>query len=310
MSRSTSVASSKRSEPSKVHDSRAAAWPGRSHVSAFVHNLHLLQLDQLHDWPAITLQSYGSKSTLQHRLRATEWVLYRLFEIHDARLTRDKLRPFFPSTTPLGSKNLRAALYRQLGELKKNGILGPNIQLRQTMLDECKGERFEEVLAAFSMIVLRKIHPQAVKAVTEVKVSNLLPLILAQRKALQSGLEERERLVRRAATERTQIAEEIKQLKTDRARLEQTEPVETPVNADRINRLVRENWMGDGLWADVLIHSDGITSSHYVPSSELSSRRSAHQDLQHRIDAHKARLTKWQNYLSDVKRTSEIVDSS
>lgn len=64
-------------------------WPGRSHVSTFVRSLHLLDLDQLEDWPQVTIQTFGARASLQHRIRCVEWALYRLFELYDAKATRD-----------------------------------------------------------------------------------------------------------------------------------------------------------------------------------------------------------------------------
>ncbi len=68
-----------------------------------------------------------------------------------------KLQPFFPALEPLQSLNLRAALFRCLDQAKKNGVLGRDTVLRKTMLDECKGDRLEEVLAVFS-IAVREPH--------------------------------------------------------------------------------------------------------------------------------------------------------
>lgn len=53
--------------------------------------------------------------------------------------------------------NLRAALFRVLSELKKNGDLGKETILRKSMLDDCKGEKFDELLAVFSTNVLRRV---------------------------------------------------------------------------------------------------------------------------------------------------------
>lgn len=64
-------------------------WNGRSPVSTFVHSLHLLDLDRREDWPGVNFQSFGAKSNLQNRIRCVEWSLYRLFELYDARSTRD-----------------------------------------------------------------------------------------------------------------------------------------------------------------------------------------------------------------------------
>ena len=53
------------------------------------------------------------------------------------------------------SLNLRAALFRCLEQVKKTGLLGRDAVLRKSTLDECKGERLEELLAVFSTAVLK-----------------------------------------------------------------------------------------------------------------------------------------------------------
>lgn len=70
---------------------------------------------------------------------------------------QQKLKPFYPPSDQLQSVNLRAALVRALEQAKKNGDLGRDTIIRKTMLDECKGERLEEVLAFFSTAVLKKV---------------------------------------------------------------------------------------------------------------------------------------------------------
>lgn len=72
-----------------VMTTKAPSWSGRSHVATFVHSLHLLDLDLLDDWPEVTVDTFGSKSSLQHRLRCVEWSLYRLYELYDRRSTKD-----------------------------------------------------------------------------------------------------------------------------------------------------------------------------------------------------------------------------
>lgn len=67
----------------------AIQWQGRSHVATFVHSLHLLDFDKRQDWPNVTVQSFGPKSNLQHRIRCIEWSLFRLFEIYDILSTKD-----------------------------------------------------------------------------------------------------------------------------------------------------------------------------------------------------------------------------
>lgn len=66
-----------------------ATWTGRRNATTLVHALHLLDLDKLSDWPGVTEQSFSPKTSLQHRIQSAEWTLYRLFELYDARMTRD-----------------------------------------------------------------------------------------------------------------------------------------------------------------------------------------------------------------------------
>lgn len=82
--------------------------------------------------------------------------------------------------------NLRAALYRTLTELKKNGVLGRDAVLRKTMLDECKGEKFEEVISTLAVVVLRHAcasrHPDLdLEQLDQTPKEQLIPLIIAYR---------------------------------------------------------------------------------------------------------------------------------
>jgi HAUS augmin-like complex subunit 6 N-terminus len=67
-------------------------WVGRSHISIFVRCLHLLDLDLLEDWPAITEKTLSTKASqqgLQRRIRAVEWSLFRLLELHSPKEAQD-----------------------------------------------------------------------------------------------------------------------------------------------------------------------------------------------------------------------------
>jgi hypothetical protein len=71
--------------------SDANQWPGPSNIRTFVRCLRLLDLDRLADWPGITEHVFTAKSaqqSLQARIRAVEWSLYRLFEIYDRKETQ------------------------------------------------------------------------------------------------------------------------------------------------------------------------------------------------------------------------------
>ncbi|PVH73487.1 hypothetical protein DL98DRAFT_519903 [Cadophora sp. DSE1049] len=133
---------------------------GPSNITLFLTNLRLLDLDLRADWPDISALTFSTKDAQQNqkkRIQCVEWALYQLFALWDAEETRNKLQPYFPPLEPLQSLNLRAALFRCLDQAKKNGVLGRDTVLRKTMLDECKGDRLDEVLAVFSNAVLKKV---------------------------------------------------------------------------------------------------------------------------------------------------------
>ncbi|KIX02505.1 uncharacterized protein Z518_08446 [Rhinocladiella mackenziei CBS 650.93] len=207
-------------------------WRPRSHIMTFIKTLHLLNLDLLPDFPRISESTFRTATSskcapststpmIQNRVKSVEWALYRLFELYDLEETRSKLSPHFPPTAPIQSLNLRAALYKALMELKKNGILPRDTVLRKTMLDECKGDKFEELLSAFAMVVLRQriaspitgktkqrgTEKSIVAQMTDSKpqafwkeqdAENMVPLILAHRVSLQQSLRHRQKIREKA----------------------------------------------------------------------------------------------------------------
>jgi hypothetical protein len=54
--------------------------------SLLVKNLRLLNLDEEFDWPKLTPETFSAKDSVQHqsqRVRAAEWILFKLFQIWD-----------------------------------------------------------------------------------------------------------------------------------------------------------------------------------------------------------------------------------
>ena len=61
-------------------------------VELLLANLRLLNLDLRQDWPELSPRTFSTKDAQQNqkqRIKCTEWVLYRLFEIWDPEETRD-----------------------------------------------------------------------------------------------------------------------------------------------------------------------------------------------------------------------------
>ncbi|KAK5806111.1 hypothetical protein VI817_000369 [Penicillium citrinum] len=186
-----------------------------------------------------------------------------------------RLRPFFPPLEPLQSVNLRAALFRSLGELKKNGDLGRETILRKTMLDDCKGEKFDELLAVFSTSVLRRLvaisaidtpWTSAMKLATASAISptdyqNLLPLVLAHQVSL-GAVGDRRACVQETYEQFSQLLDDKKEELTRRADLQSVRvPVHEKVDQAGISRELRTNWLGSEDWALALLDGGSHSSA-------------------------------------------------
>ncbi|KAF1980210.1 hypothetical protein BU23DRAFT_522201 [Bimuria novae-zelandiae CBS 107.79] len=331
-----------RSLPLKTNNRPALSNPLQtSDIKLFVTNLRLLDLDRRQDWPNITVQTFSAKNADQkQRIGAVEWSLFRLFEMWDPVETSQKLQPFFPPLEPLQSRNLRIALHRSLDALKKDGILGREAVLRKTMLDECKGEKFYEILASFSAVVLKKSlasHKRQApnKAVARTLTTSatlssqgqasLLPLAIAHKAALTNLLRRKEEK-RRRYTEFGHLldakAEEInrrirKTAETPRA----SKPAVPQKEADAIKKQLKDNWVGDQRWVDVMLHGDDVqvdavflnTSFKKVWQMVEQGRRLEDavpeigllENLQLRVEEQKTRLERWKEFREKIQSEDE-----
>lgn len=171
--------------------------------------------------------------------------------------------------------NLRAALFRSLGELKKNGDLGRETILRKTMLDDCKGEKFDELLAVFSTAVLRRLvaisaidtpWTSAMKLATASAISptdyqNLLPLVLAHQVSL-GAVGGRRACVQETYEQFSQLLDDKKEELARRADLQSERvPVHENIDQARLSRELRTNWLGSEDWALALLDSGSHSSA-------------------------------------------------
>lgn len=257
-------------------------------------------------------------------------------------LLLQKLRPFFPPLAPLQSLNLRAALYRGLTDLKKNGILGKEATLRKTMLDECKGDKFEEVIRVFAMTVLRKEARQRLRGAPPIPTGYaetltgpeyltaeqheiLIPLVLAHTKILQRQLSERRRIngklgdeKRRLDNAHARLAEKRKAILAREGQFPGMKPEELEAMSDQ----VRAAWTGNEQWAETLIcggpgdldqfvtekslpsgtQQISSTTEHEFPISHTSSLL---VDLDERIGKQQSRLRKWTEFRASLERSQK-----
>jgi hypothetical protein len=200
-----------------------------------------------------------------------------------------KLQPFFPPLEPLQSLNLRAALFRCLDQAKKVGVLGRDTVLRKTMLDECKGERLEEVLAVFSNAVLKKVLQQAEETFDPAIAQQLAfenfsysgerlslsTLILAHKVSLRKHLQEKEDAKARYKdfadllnlNERriTRRHEQLKQTIEERG----SENKITEAEVRNLQDQVRKNWSGNDQWLETILYGDSRVNKEGLLATEF-----------------------------------------
>ncbi|KAL2132416.1 hypothetical protein VTI74DRAFT_3814 [Chaetomium olivicolor] len=307
-----------------------------SNISLFLTNLRLLDLDLRPDWPDINAQTFSTRDLAQgqkKRIQSVEWALYHLFALWDPDETRNKLQPFFPPLDQVQSLNLRAALLRALEQAKKNGVLGRDAVVRKTMLDECKGERLEEVLAVFSSAVLKKMvaeeklgggaYPALARTMAlenrgyAEERAELVALVLAHRVSLKRTLEEKN-----AARARFRELSDLLALKEKTIARRRAEAQAAKRNAQgkalseqqraEVRRAVRNNWTGNERWMEALLygdiesHKDNVLSATFdrvwrrVQSGRLAELEETSagllEQLENRVRGQQERLQKWQGF--------------
>ncbi|KAL8831024.1 MAG: hypothetical protein Q9170_005474 [Blastenia crenularia] len=304
-----------------------------SPIPTFLTNIRLLDLEDEEAWPTITADLFNAKdarATQKQRIRCVEWALYRLFELWNSKDTKNKLQPFFPPYDALRSINLRAALFRCLNELKKDGILGKEITIRKTMFDDCRGEKFEELLASFSTIVLQKVvrkRPSTGKSISgrlatcrEVSGRDqklILPSAIAHQGALRALLRRKELLRERYLhLQKILRAKEEELLKrVDKlAQEDQAFPLDAVPDriVDKVHEHFDANWLGDKSWVSSIVEADKRDTNDTLLDNDFSTvwshaengtidrieppgQQSLLQDLSHRVYDQQSRLRHWQN---------------
>ena len=329
--------------------------------ATIVKNLKFLDLDTTKDWPLITIETFAANDSVKNqknRIQSAEWALYKLFEIWDIKNTRDvailhqssrlshvligmleqRLKPFFPSCEPLQSRNLRAALFRCLNDLKKDGVLGRDVALRKGLLDDCKGERFVDMLAAFSTAVLRKVVKARQSDVSITKSlalaanvaaneqRSMLPIAIAHRASLTAYLRNKCVMRRRyhqlgetldaKAAELAQREERIDQQAQARGEIDDKGNL-----AQRLKEKLEIHWSGDPRWIDIFIDGDRSRLDYSILGRSFEyiwdhanvdtvneiagpDSRNLLEDLESRVSGQKARLAKWKdirNSLSELE---------
>lgn len=228
--------------------------------------------------------------------------------------------------------NLRAALFRVLSDLKKNGDLGKETILRKSMLDDCKGEKFDELLAVFSTAVLHKVLGASIdgkqlnpalrlslaNGITPEDYELALPLVLAYRVSLESTGERRACVM--SKYEKFSRLLDNKKVQLEQRSQENPQSVpEEPADFDRLAEQVQTNWLGSEEWANNLLYGGSQSGSDAflelpfakvwakakestVEDLKADASRDLLLDLESRVSCQRDRLSRWREYSGAVAK--------
>lgn len=253
-------------------------------------------------------------------------------------LAPQKLQPFFPPLDQVRSVNLRAALLRCLEQAKKNGVLGRDAVLRKTMLDECKGDRLEEVLAVFSSAVLKKVvaeqqlnsskYPAVAHSLALEKKGHsgdrteLNALVLAHTVSLRKKLDQKnaarlryKNLAGLLDSKEESIARRIDSARELGSNQNKAASLSHQQQKD-VRRALRNNWAGNERWMETLLYGDAYVQQDPLLSTpfdrvwrrvradrlqELDDKASGLlKQLDDRVRTQQERLSKWHSLKRDM----------
>ena len=241
--------------------------------------------------------------------------------------------------------NLRAALFRCLNELKKNGVLGKDVIVRKTFFDDCKGERVQELLNSFSTLVLRKVlaaghggrsciaaRLATAKTVTAKDQRSFLPLAVAHRASLTAILQKKKDLRERYKNFGHVLDTKGKELDRRFEAVVSTQDFldRNPVSdhtVARVSELFEKNWQGNRKPVEVIMEGEDQGMKDELldkPFSETWQQVSAGtfdgatgtnwqgllQDLEERVANQEARLANWRNFKETMQRDGSVTSAA
>lgn len=206
--------------------------------------------------------------------------------------------------------------------------------LRKTMLDECRGERLEEVLAAFSSAVLKQAAevqqlssqlypPIALELAVEKRGHagermEMNPLLLAHKASLRAKLEQKKasKAQYRNLAKLLDSKEQELSRRKEQAHGNGRRPRITEHDKSDMRRAVRNNWAGNEQWQEALVYgdskkrNDGVLTAPFdrvwrrVRAGRLGELEDKSggllQQLDNRVRVQQERLGKWQNFRKEM----------
>lgn len=223
-------------------------------------------------------------------------------------------------------------------------MLGRESVLRKTMLDECKGEKFYEVIALFSAAVLKKVlaskgrsrtHPAVTRKLATASMlssdeqRSLLPLAIAHKAALVNVLRRKEEKRRKFTEFGATLDSKANDINKRIRRCMDTPRAKRPAvpqrEADAVKRQLADNWIGNQKWLGVMLHGDQIQAGdaflnnqfdkvwHMVERGrkleDAAPEAGLLEDLQSRVQEQQSRLQKWKVFHEELSRGSSETTS-
>lgn len=210
------------------------------------------------------------------------------------------------------------------------------------MLDECKGERLEEVLAVFSNVVLKKVLLEGgleLEAIAkELAFENfsysgertlLSTLILAHKASLGKHLHEKGEtraryqdfsdLLKLNERRITRRHEQLKEVLKERASYDQISPNEVGDLQDQVqkNWSGNEQWLGTVLYGDSRVGEDGLLATRFdkvwknvesgsIGDLESKERVGLLEQLDARVKDQENRLARWQDFSKTLSKNTTV----
>jgi hypothetical protein len=194
------------------------------------------------------------------------------------------------------------------------------------MLDDCRGEKFDELLAVFSTAVLRKLVTvssgemqwnlalklSTAGSITPVEYQNILPLILAHQVSLSAAGARRAR-VHETYDQFSRLLDDKQTELSERARKSACEKDHAPVDPENLARELQANWLGSEEWATALLDGGSQSSTDSfleLPFSQAWAQARASNveglksgttpdlviDLETRVMRLRSRLRRWHEF--------------
>lgn len=218
--------------------------------------------------------------------------------------------------------------------------MGREITLRKTTLDDCAGDRLEELLAVFSTIVLKKLvlaeereHGGVARKLATDEIMSpekqklMLPLVCAHRASLTALLRKKELLRSRYCdftkvleSESRLIKREYEQLNAEcKGRTYQGDMGLS--EAEALIKQVRESWLGEAGWAKLVIGGKFQRYNHTILDSTFTdlftqvergtqgtagdhNPKGLLENLESRVNDQQERLTRWGRYRDELRKIS------